>query len=224
MALRPPKDLYQYRGHKRTVAPAVEPVTAQELRDHLRESAASLPDSAAEELITEAREMIEENTGLAIITQTWLLAFDQWPSKGGDQWWDGAKQGAIGDLHGGDGDVSLPRYPLQSVSGINVYDEAGTASAVNVASVFDVDVYRKPGRIGLKYGATWPVETRPTNGVEITYIAGYGDAAADVPVALRRAVKNAAAYLYTHRGDDCCNVDAVASVAGILNQYRVARI
>ena len=224
MSLRPARDLYYKRGHVQTVAPAIEPVTAQELRDLLRESSSALPDGFAEDMIAEARELIEENTGLALITQTWLLAFDRWPGRGQDPWWDGTRQWSINELYGADGDVSLPRYPLQDVDGINVYDQAGNATAVVVSGTFDIDRYRKPGRIALKFGATWPVSLRPTNGVEITYTAGYGDTPADVPASLRRAVKQAAAYLYTHRGDDCCDVDAVASVAGMLNQYRVARL
>ena len=224
MSLRPPRDLYAYRGHKQTVAPAVEPVTAAELRTLLRESVAGLPDSEAADYIAEAREMVEENTGLALINQTWILVFDRWPGRSADDWWDGIIQGSIAELQSCDGHVTLPRYPLSSVTGISVYDEASNSTAVDVAATFDVDTYRKPGRIGLKSGKTWPIETRPTNGVEITYVAGYGASADDVPAALKRAVKQAAAYLYTHRGDDCCNVDAVASVAGMLNQFRVARI
>lgn len=224
MSLRPARDLSQYRGHVIETSPTVEPVTAAELRAFLRETEAGLPDAEALSYITEAREMIEENTGLALVTQSWRLALDRWPGRGPEPWWDGVRQGSVADLYGGDGDVYLPRYPLQDVDAITVYDEAGSPQSVTVASVFDVDRYRKPGRIGLKFGATWPVALRPTNGVEIVYTAGYGDAASDVPAALRRAVKQAAAHLYAHRGDDCCAVDAMASVASILAQYQAARL
>lgn len=224
MALRPALDLYQYRGHVQTSAPAVEPVTAAELRTLLRESATGLPDGEANDFIAEAREMIEESTGLALITQSWRVAFDRWPGNGGDTWWDGTRQGAISELYGGYGDVTLPRYPLQAVDTITVYDEDSNATSVTISSVFDVDVYRKPGRIGLKSGATWPIALRPTNGVEIVYTSGYGDAATDVPAALKRAVKQAAAYLYAHRGDDCCAADAISSVNSILEQYKVRRV
>lgn len=224
MALRAARDLYQYRGHVIESAPGAEPVTASDLRAFMRETATGLPDSEAEAFIEEARQLIEQATGIALITQSWRLVLDTWPSGGREPWWDGVIQGAISELHRGDGDVVLPRYPLKSVTSVTVYDEASNSSSVTVSDTFDVDTYRTPGRIALKSGQTWPIALRPTNGVEIIYVAGYGNAASNVPAALRRAVKQAAAYLYTHRGDECCSVEAVASVSGILDQYRVARL
>ena len=222
MSLRPTVSLYQDRGHVIQAGPATEPVTADELRAQLVEGVAGLPDTEANDLIAQAREMIEEATGLALITQTWLLALDRWPS-GQETWWDGMRQGAIADLTGPRRELKLPRYPLQSITSVTVYDEAGNASAVTVANTFDVDTYRKPGRLTLKNGATWPVALRNSNAIEIVYVSGYGNAG-DVPAALKRAVKQAAAHLYTHRGDDCCEVDALGAVTGILALYKVARL
>ena len=224
MSLRPAAKLHPYRGNVLTSAPSVEPVTAAELRTYLRETATGLPDSEAEDFITEARQMIEEHTGLALVTQSWRLAFDRWPNKYGEPWWDGVRQGSLTDLHGADADVELPRYPLQSITSVTVYDAAGTSTAVTVSNVFDVDTYRRPGRIGLKYGATWPVAIRPTNGVEIVYVAGYGDSASDVPAALRRAVKQLAARLYQSRGDDCPIADLMGGVSPMLSAYAVVRV
>ena len=220
MAIRPPKDLYQYRGHKRTVAPATEPVTADELRAYLVESATGLPDSEANALVAEAREMIEEATGLALITQTWQLALDHWPAQQAE-WWDGIRQGSMADLYGGHGDVNLPRYPLQSLSSVKVYDE--TSTEATAGDIFDVDTFRKPGRITLKVGSTWPVALRANNAIIIEYIAGYGDAA-DVPASLKRAVKQIAAYLYSHKGDDCVPDNALMQAKSLLSGYWVARI
>lgn len=224
MSLRPAKNLFDPRGHVLASAPATEPVTAAELRTALVETSTALPDTEAELLIEEARALIEENTGLALVTQSWTLALDRWPNKVSGEWWDGIRDGAMSELHGGTADVILPRYPLQSITSCNVYDEGGTAAAVTVASVFDVDTYRRPGRMTLKRGATWPVALRASNAIVIEYVAGYGDNASDVPAPLRRAVKSAAGYLYTHRGDDCTPADALAGVAGILAQYRVVRL
>lgn len=224
MSLRPAIQLHQQRGHVQTSAPAVEPVTAADLRTYLRETDTGLPDAEANAFIAEARELIEEATGLALITQSWRLALDYWPGRVRGDWWDGVREGSVADFYGGMGDVTLPRYPLQTVDGITVYDTGGSSTAVTVADVFDVDIYRKPGRIGLKFGATWPVAIRPTNAVEIVYTAGYGDAASDVPAGLKRAVKQLAAKLYTARGDDCDTGDLLAGVSQIINQYAVKRI
>ena len=51
MALRSQPRLTQYRGNVLTSAPAVEPVTAAELRTFLRETATGLPDTEANDFI-----------------------------------------------------------------------------------------------------------------------------------------------------------------------------
>lgn len=225
MSLRPNIPLHQYRGHVLETAPATEPVTASELRDFLRETATGLPDSEAEDFISEAREMIEEHTGLAMIDQTWKMAIDRWPG-GQEQWWDGVKQMAISELHTAAHrrELYLPRYPLSSVDSVTVYDEDSNSTTVTVADKFDVDTYQKPGRLTLKRDETWPVALRASNAIEIVYTSGYGSSASDVPAALRRAVKQAAAYLYSHRGDDCQIGDVLSAAKSLLSAYSVARI
>jgi len=224
MPLRAPIRVDDYRGHVQTSAPAVEPVTAAELRTFLRETATGLPDSDAEAFITEAREYAEEMSGLALITQSWRLAIDRWPS-GREPWWDGVREWSIGELYGSRyaSDVRLPRYPLQSVDTVTVYAEDGTSALVTIADVFDVDTYRKPGRITLQRGATWPIALRANNAIEIVYTAGYGDAAADVPAALRSAIKRMAGHLHTDRGD-CPSAASAVGVDGLLSAYTVRGI
>lgn len=230
MALLPAKDLYQYRGHVQSTAPAVEPVTADELRDYLRETSDGLPDSAANDLIAEARELIENRTGLSLITQEWTLALDYWPNNSSEPWWDGVRQGSIAELHGGRyaASLGLPRYPLQSVDSVTVYDEASNPTSVTVADTFDVDTYRTPGRITLKSGKTWPVALRASNAIIIVYTSGYGNASTDVPAGLRRAIKQMAAYLYQNRGDGCgCDTSQAftdSGAASILSAYKVSKI
>ena len=223
MCLRPRVPSAQYRGHVLVTGPTVEPVSAAELRSFLVESADALPDAEANALIKEARNLIEEMTGIAFIQQDWRLALDHWPS-GRGQWWDGVREGVISDLHGQPATLHLPRYPLQSVQSVTVYDGNGAASTVDVGVTFDVDVYQSPGRLSLKLGATWPIALRPTNAIEIVYRAGYGATSGTVPAILARAVKQVAAYLYSHKGDDCDMGDAMAAAGTLLDAYRVARI
>jgi hypothetical protein len=94
MSLRPRVTFTQYRGHGVLTPPAIEPVTADDLRAHLAETVDGLPYDQADDLIATARDMIEETTGIAMINQTWRLALDCWPSQRAD-WWDGVRQGAI---------------------------------------------------------------------------------------------------------------------------------
>jgi uncharacterized phiE125 gp8 family phage protein len=121
--------------------------------------------------------------------------------------------------------ITLPRWPLASITSITTYDEASTPTSITVANVFDIDTYRTPGRITLKRGQTWPVALRGSNAIEIVYVAGYANAAA-VPAMMKRAVKQLAAFLYSNRGDDCDPSQAYvdSGAQAIMAQYKVARI
>jgi len=91
---------------------------------------------------------------------------------------------------------------------------SGTATASGIVKYYGTDntVYymdgadcyfdkeSEPGRLALAYGESWPSATlRPHNGVCVTYIAGYGDAAADVPEDITRAILLMVGHLYENR-------------------------
>lgn len=226
MALRHTTQYWQRRGNKLEVPPAIEPVTADELRAFLRTNDTDLPDSEAEAFITEARQLIEETYNMALITQSWLLAIDRWPSRGREPWWDGVRQAHINVLNGAYGDLEIPKWPLQVVDNVTVYDESSNPTNVVVSDTFDVDTYRTPGRITLKQGATLPDASRANNAIEVKYTSGYGDLAADVPAPIRRAVMQLAAYLYSHRGDGCEAGMALedSGASAIMGKYKVMEI
>jgi uncharacterized phiE125 gp8 family phage protein len=227
MSLRPAIPLTQHRGHVLVTGPAEEPVSVGEMCAHL-ELGDSAPEQAkAADLVADAREMIEEYAGIAMINQSWRLALDTWPH-GQEPWWDGVRQYSRNELYSEATmrSVVLPRSPLVSITSCTVYDEASNATVVTVANTFDVDTYSKPGRLTLKGGVTWPVALRASNAIEIVYVAGFGASAANVPGPLKRAVKQLAAYMYEHRGDACSAEDAMMkSGAGLfVNAYKVARL
>jgi len=229
MSLRAPIKYSQYRGHKRLTAPAEEPVTAAELQAFLRETSTGLPDSEANAFIAQAREWIEDQTGLAMITQSWTLALDEWPAPlQTGPWWSGVRDGVIGELKSKSNIASVyfPRYPLASITSVTTYAENSDSTSVAVANTFDVDVFQKPGRMTLRSGQTWPIAMRSNNAVEIVYVAGYGSTGSDVPAPLKRAVMQLAAALYTNRGDGCGCGDVYLSsgAAGLVSSYSVARI
>jgi len=226
MTLRPAVPLYQQRGSVLVTAPASEPVTASELRSHLRADSTELPDADANALIAEARQMIEDQKGLAFISQSWRLSIDRWPG-GAEAWWDGVRQMAISELYAPNymTSVMLPRWPLVSITSVTVFDEDSNSQAVTVANTFDVDTYQVPGRLTLKRGATWPIALRANNAIQIVYVAGYANAAA-VPAPMKRALKQLAAFLYTNRGDTCEPADAMqkSGAAGLFDTYRPMRV
>ena len=224
MPLRRPRSLHQHRGNRLQTEPAVEPITLAELKTHLRISGTD-EDDFLTPLIAEVRQEAEDATGLALITQVWQLTLDRWPSMR-EEWWDGEREGHIDLIYGGErqnyASVVLPRYPLQTVDTVNVYNEAGTPTAVTVADVFDIDTQSLRGRMTIERGATWPIALRANNAIEITYTAGYGDAALAVPAPIKRALKQWAAYAYEKRGDGCTVDDAytASGAKNILNRYR----
>lgn len=88
---------------------------------------------------------------------------------------------------------------------------------------FTADIAAAPAVIGF---APWslPAPGRALAGVEIDIEVGYGDAAADVPPPLRRAIELLVAHWYENRGLIAVGQSVAvlpASVAAMIAPYRV---
>lgn len=207
--------------------PTVEPVSAAELGVHLRlhSDAITAETDYLETLISAARQLVELETGLALITQTWTYTLDRMPSKStNDDWWDGVREGAIGS------DVldyiELPTHPLQSVTSVTTYDSSDVGTVMS-STLYRVDTRSKPGRVALRSGSVWPLFTRLTDGLEIDYVVGYGDTSADVPASLRQAVMIIAADWYENRESiiiGTISSKLQGSVDMILEKFRTLRV
>jgi len=161
-------------GLKLKTLPTVEPASLEEAKAHLRVDGAD-ENALIGALVTAARRFLESFTLRALITQTWVLTLD-----------------SAGD------EVEIPRPPLQKVNSIKVVLEDGTESEID-PSLYWVDTSGGgPGRLRLKTGVSWP-EHRGFASIIIDFDAGYGDAAADVPEDLRRALLQAVGHLYENR-------------------------
>ena len=219
MALRHTVNYTQYRGHVLVTAPFCEPVSVLDVKSQLELDADdSTKNTQIELYIAAAREMVEEYTGLALITQVWKLTLDHWPNDR-QQWWSGTRQGSVDELmqSGRASQVLLPRYPLRSVDTIN-----SDGVAVTIATVFIVDTQQKPGRLIVKRGYTWPVVLDNANGIDIQYTAGYGQDSSDVPASLRLAIIQMAAYMFEHRGDcDTASAMKMSGAQSLVNSYKV---
>ena len=160
----------------RTVAPAAEPVSVIEAKEHLRVDIGD-DDTLIEALITAAREYVEQGSRRALVTQTWRLNLDQFPAGP---------------------EIELPRPPLQSVTSVTYRDSDGTTNTLS-SSIYEVDTDSTPGRIRLAYGEDWPSDTlAETNPVRITFVAGYGDAD-DVPRRWKQAILLLVGHWYENR-------------------------
>jgi len=189
-----------------TTAPAVEPVSATEVKKHLRlvtttaEAAAyTTEDDLLDRLITVSRTQAEQETGRRFITQTLTMYLNGWPSERY---------------------IRIPYPPLQSavvtyrLSDDDDYDETLTTA--------DVDIVSEPGRIILQPNESWPSGALYTDKpIKIVFICGYGVAVA-VPENIKSAILLKLSDLYENRGEVVIGVsvnrisDAVDS---LLRQY-----
>jgi hypothetical protein len=86
-----------------------------------------------------------------------------------------------------------------TASGIVKYYDTTDTEAYMSGADYLWDIKSEPGRLCLGYGKSWPSTTlRPHNGICVTFIAGYGAAAA-VPKAVRQAMLLLIGHWYEHR-------------------------
>lgn len=223
MALRARKTVTQQRANRLVTAPGSEPITTTELKTHLRLSGSS-EDTYLGNLITAARQHIENITGLAFISQTWKLTLDKWPGQSNEPWWNGVVEGPRNMFDTSCRELILPRFPLTSITSVTTYDEASNDTSVTVANVFDIDTASWPGRIALQSGATWPIALRRINAIEIVYVAGYANSDAVLQF-LKQALLQTTGYMYQHRGD-CSTSSAFikSGASSLIETYSRARI
>jgi hypothetical protein len=207
-------------GLKRTVDAATEPVTLAEAKAHCRVTSTA-DDTLITTLIKTARQLCEQYTGLAFISQTWEFNLDRFPSTQGSEsdWHDGVREGLISQVDCQKRYIDIPIAPLISISSLATFNDAGDSATMDAAG-YIVDTRRIPGRITLATGAIWPVNLRPANAILITFTAGYADANS-VPALLKHAVLVAIGHLYDNR-----TAPPVLSEGAmqILNPFRVMRL
>lgn len=216
-------------SNKRTTEPAVEPVSAQDLDTQLRGDGVleSVDSDLLESLIVAAREYVELFTRRALVNQTWTLYLDNWPSRPSSLgWWDGVREGSLS--MGYSDHLELPTGPLRSVTSIKTFHLDNTEE-VFASSNYFLDLNSNPGRVVLNPGAVWPTATRSLNSIEVVYVAGYGEAATDVPAPLRLAVKMLAAHWYENREyvktqSDQNQASCPIHIQSLLNRYKVVRL
>ena len=109
--------------------------------------------------------------------------------------------------------------PLQTLDAARVYDADGAAHDVDVQA-FVPD----PANSTLVF-APWalPAPGRLAAGIELDVTVGYGDAAVDVPEALRQAIRLLTAHWYENRGLAALGTVTVlpSTVAALIAPYRV---
>lgn len=171
--------------YQRTVEPSAEPLTIGQLLDFMK----AAPQDAAliESLGITAREFVEEQTGRALVTQTWRATFNEW-------------QGET---------ITLDKAPLASVSSVQYYPANGGAIATLSTSVYRVinGGQNRPGFIELIDGQSWPDLVVRSDAIIIEFIAG------TVAASVKKQLVQAVALLTKHFYDNGRNPVNIGNIA-----------
>lgn len=157
--------------------PQVEPFVVDDLRGVLSLTPEETEfDDEITTMIASARARAEAFTRRRLITQTVTQFLDAFP-------------------HGG---IALRIAPVQDVSEVRYIDPDGAVQTLAAAAY---KISRSSGYEVLMpaFGHDWPATRSEPDAVEIDIIAGYGDAGADVPDDILRAMKMDIAHLFEHR-------------------------
>lgn len=156
--------------------PAVEPITLGEAKAHLRIDG-SAEDALIQSLVITSRLHIEAALSLALVTQSWRHLRDCWP------------RGRT---------LNLPLRPVQTIAAVRVHAEDATAETLAPDTTL-LDGHGSPARLVWRGSVPPPRPGQVANGLEIDFVAGFGDTAADVPAPIRHALLLLVAHWYEHR-------------------------
>lgn len=187
------------------VPPAEEPVTLAEAKAHLRMEE-SIDDVEISKMITAARQYVEKVCGRGLVLQTLELIVGDWPLV----------------LYG----LRLPGGHLADDPqvGVKYLDTNGVLQtlATDVFFTTSLDGDAGPGRLWRATNASWPSKSSRPDSVRVQYRVGWATPA-DVPEALKHAVKLKISNLYENRTPVVTGTIATAmplSFDALLDPYR----
>ena len=161
---------------ERTTAPATALITTAEAKAHLRVDGTD-EDTLIDGLVAAVTAHLDGLgvLGRAMVTQSWA----QWECQA-------------------PGWVRLLVGPFQSLTSVEYYD---TDNALQTATLSDFET-RLDGDFVIvkpKENYSWPNAYTRADAIKITYVAGFGDAASDVPASIRHAALMLLAHWYENR-------------------------
>ena len=183
-------------------APALEPVTLDEVKDHLRLSGTA-EDVYLEALIKAARQEVEAWTGRAMISRAVTLDLAAWETVS---------------------PIPLLFPPVASITSVTGYSNDAVGTTVTSANYFLTGsrLAQAPNTAG------WSSEAeRAQLALRVVYSAGYGSTTETVPMGLRQAVMMYVADLYETRQSEV--VGTIVARSGLnwqsmASPYRVNKL
>ena len=185
----------------RLITPATAPaVTVDDAKAHLRLDTTD-DDTLVSAMLVAATEAAEHATGRALMTQTWEASFDSFAPA-----------------------LALTRAPVQSITSITYVDLNGAEQTLAPSAYHltadDFDF----ARLTPAFGTQWPQVRGDVDGVVVTYIAGYADAAS-VPESIKAWVKLQVGSMYENREAETMAARVVPNKLGfvdaLLARYKV---
>lgn len=188
-----------------TVAPTVEPLTVQEVKDNLRLGTEAAEDERLLGLIQSARMWCEGYTNRSFIKQTRTQYMDDF--------WQPSEYKPVSERSS----IELLQGPLLDVAGTTVisvkyYNESDVLTTMS-ASDYWIDSKRPIPRIYVK--ESWPTTKVRPNAVEIAYWAGYGTSGVDVPHYFKDAMHLYISHCFENRVPEITGVSISAFELGI---------
>lgn len=187
---------YPYRV---TVPPVGDPlfITLAKARTYLRLTTADISDDDLTAFIKAAQAAAERFTRLTFFTTRFETTRDFF--------WT---------------EIMLNRAPLESITSVErLISDVLTAVDSSVYKAIDTDVLNY-GSIVLKAGESWPCDQdAEARAITITFDAGFGTAASDLPADLITGISRVLADLYENRGD--CSCDSTGGLASMSNSAKM---
>ena len=164
----------------RTVAPAKQPVTLDEAKDHCHVVDAD-SDAVIGRLIDAATSLLDGRSGTlgrCLITQTWRQDFTAW------KWC-----------------LRLPFPDVQAISSV-VYSDSDNAEQTVSSSLYELLDDECGSYVHFLQDFTVPsLYSDRSDRIRVTFTAGYGDDPSDVPQAIRQAILLTLGDWFMNRGN-----------------------
>ncbi len=173
-------------------------VSLVEAKLHLRVDASD-EDALITTLITAATERAEQETGRAIMPQTWELSLDAFPAV-----------------------FELTRIPVASVTSLKYRDVDGVQQTLSDAlyELSTADDF-SAATVAPVYGGTWPTTRDQSNAVALRYVAGWASAAA-VPDSIKSWIKLQVGAMFENReAEGGVQTYALGFADRLLDRYKV---
>jgi hypothetical protein len=194
--------------------PSVEPLTWAEVKAFLRLDS-DAEQSLGNTFIIAARQLVENYTGRALLSQRWRMSLDAWPRP--VQQSSYSNTGCVVNMFARR--VFLPKIPVLDVETVKVFASDGT-SVTLPETTYSVDLIS--GKLAFLPSAALVDPSKSVGGIEIDFSAGYGTSASSVPAPLKQAMLVLVALSFEERIPEQGSLPA--AVAALLKPYRFAKI